>query len=120
MFHVTNSFLPDRVEFEPRIPPKWRKCDTECSHTPRISVAPTIAQCLMGIDGIKSLGWYSDCRYPEKYYVYWIDGVRFHEPIGVPDFDITNEMWVLEKAVGHKIGKVCFKTLVEEAKIVLI
>lgn len=97
-FHLSGN---DKLtKLYPRVPEEIIT-DFEDDETPRISVSPTIDQCLTAIPGG------SDIR---MYYVYAIDitGLEVYQPniYEVPDVEYTEELWILEEVEPLLIGEV--------------
>lgn len=96
-YHLSkNGYL---VELTPKIPNDVIM-DYEDEVTPRVSVAPTIEQCLMALP-------YARYR---SFFVYEIniDGLNVEQPTKhqVPDVVYTEELWILEKVYPKLIGEV--------------
>ena len=96
-YHLSkNGYL---AELTPKIPNDVI-ADYEDDITPRVSVAPTIEQCIMALP------------YPRyrSFFVYEIniDGLDIERPDKhqVPDVTYTEELWILEKVYPKLIGEV--------------
>ena len=113
MFHVSSIDLGKVIEMIPKIP--HSRSEGEESTIPRVCFAPTIKQCLMGIDGIDETGLLK--RLKNKKYQLWMHNYTVYQcntpelliPAGsarVPDFHRTCEHWSLVPIMVERIGVV--------------
>lgn len=95
-YHVSTKDLGSTVIFKPRDP----GVPSEPS-TPRISVASTVAGCIMAISSLLQL-------FPvDTLYIYrTVDSVRTVKPTGVPDVSVTGELWILDDTRFKKIDEI--------------
>jgi hypothetical protein len=95
-YHVSTKDLGSVITLKPRDP----GVPSEPS-IPRISVAPTVAGCVMSISSLLQL-------FPASIlYVYQtVDPVKTEEPKGVPDVSVTGELWILNDTRFKKIDEI--------------
>lgn len=96
----------DTMTLCPMIPKSPMK--GENTTIPRISVAPTVYQCLMGINAIELLDTSESDKLPLYLYATWItDRSVVHQPTTdeVPDQWISGELWIRNNCPFVKIGK---------------
>lgn len=104
LYHVSWKNLGSSVTLNPRVPSQEQTLGEEDEVTPRVSLAPTIANCL------SALGWDAD-----EYYVYkLVNNPKLHEPTEeqVSDVQRTKEIWALSPATFKLVYKIRFKGLV--------
>lgn len=98
-YHVSSIYLGDECKLIPKIPETISKGFGEDSVTKRVCISPTIAQCLVGKSGVKTLeSALQDIMQPE-YFVYKIDTNKAIPAESVHDYGITDEHWLLEENV---------------------
>lgn len=107
MYHVTYKYLGETVTLKTNIP----KQDNETS-IPRICVAPTIRQCILGVEGITDIGliamiFRKSRSMPITYHIYQPKIDKFiPADESVRDRGITNEYWILNNVVADYLGSV--------------
>lgn len=94
-FHVSRKYFGKTKVFKPSVP-KTANMYREDIETPRISVCPTIRQCLVGIAGTeKFLNEFFWKGKLDNMYVYSFIG-KAHTAGEVPDKQRTGEHWLLK------------------------
>lgn len=109
-YHISRIFLGDNCIFEPKIPSTSHPFK-EDNKTPRICLAPTIHQCLMGISGSDKYHERWDFYFKDKFddlYIYIYIG-EVTEPTKVPDVHRTNEKWLLVPSKLHFSHKLSYE-----------
>ncbi len=118
LYHVSYHNHGPFHTFVPRLPVS--EDDDQVTH--RICVAPSIEQCILGMEGLKIL---KKClprrkgKYP-SIYVYLLEGNPYKPYISqVGDCEDTGELWLLQTTIGKRIGYIDGSILCSEARIVI-
>lgn len=108
-YHVSRMYLGKSKVFLPKIPESAVR-SLEDVETPRICVAPTIIQCLMGIAGTEDIEFEFRNKSKDKFdelFVYTPMDCSKVSPAGrIPDFQRTKEHWILEPCEMSYLGKI--------------
>lgn len=110
LFHISWKSLGSNVTFIPRIPTPEVTVGEEDEITPRVSLAPTISNCLSAISPPynEETGGEVDVK---EFYVYKLmNNPELYQPTSeqVPDVKLTNEIWALQPAKLKLISKIKF------------
>lgn len=90
-FHVSSSYLGDSIYLTPKVPDTISKGYGEDSITKRVCVSPTVAQCLMGKSGVKTLQSALEDIIKYSYYIYRIKTDKAVPATDVHDSWLTDE-----------------------------
>lgn len=119
-FHVSEKDLGATFKFTPRIPQS--RAEEEDDKIPRVCAAPSIAQCLIAIDGDPDLKrMYQNVPLvlknpPFAVYMFSVDEKEIYIPTDeqVPDRYRTGEIWITKAVVGKRVGWINRKKLFED------
>ena len=104
MFHVSSKFLGYECVFTPCIP--MAETPSEQHYPERVCAAPTVKQCLAGIEGVNietALEMYM--RTQEPFHVYKLPNKGYKHAKDVIDYPITGEVHYYSPVLGKYVGE---------------
>ena len=104
MFHISRKMIGGKVKFTPRIPETQNA--SEAFYPPRVCAAPSIEQCLAGIEGT-AIRWALESFENSKdaFYVYKLPNKGYKHGKDVSDYEVTKEVHYYSPVEGILVGE---------------